>query len=217
MASGNNVTKWLDPAVFGEASTVSQVVAGSSAGGGSSSDSTQQLAQQFQQLQSVAQAETETVQANTQAINQNTTQMGQGTGGSSALSTAGSTIESALGLGTGLSPLISGVANLFSGIFGGGGQQSVPSAFLMPPAVNVNAGINEAAPTQPFAVDYAAGGQPRQATSGASNSGSGAAQITVQVQAMDSQSFLDHSDDIAQAVRQAMLQSSVLNDVIREV
>jgi len=42
-------------------------------------------------------------------------------------------------------------------------------------------------------------------------------QITVQVQAMDSQSFLDHSGDIALAVRQAMLQSSVLNDVIREV
>jgi hypothetical protein len=217
MASGN-VTKLLDPAVFGEASTVSQVVAGSNAGGGSSSDSTQQLAQQFQQLQSVAQSETETVQANTQAINQNTTQMGQGTGGASTLSSAGSTIESALGLGTGLSPLISGVANLFSGLFGGGGdQQSVPSAFLMPPAVNVNAGINEAAPTQPFAVDYAAGGQPRGATAGASNSGSGSTQITVQVQAMDSQSFLDHSDDIAQAVRQAMLQSSVLNDVIREV
>jgi hypothetical protein len=38
----------------------------------------------------------------------------------------------------------------------------------------------------------------------------------VQVQAMDSQSFLDHSSDIAQAVRQAMLQSSVLNDVVRE-
>ena len=42
-------------------------------------------------------------------------------------------------------------------------------------------------------------------------------QITVQVQAMDSQSFLDHSSDIALAVRQAMLQSSVLNDVIRGV
>ena len=42
------------------------------------------------------------------------------------------------------------------------------------------------------------------------------AQITVQVQAMDSQSFLDHSADIAMAVRQAMLESSVLNDVIRE-
>ena len=42
-------------------------------------------------------------------------------------------------------------------------------------------------------------------------------QITVQVQALDSQSFLDHSHDIAQAVRQAMLETSVLNDVIREV
>ena len=51
----------------------------------------------------------------------------------------------------------------------------------------------------------------------AAGSGGGSTQITVQVQAMDSQSFLDHSDDIAQAVRQAMLQSSVLNDVIREV
>ena len=39
-------------------------------------------------------------------------------------------------------------------------------------------------------------------------------QITVQVQAMDSQSFLDHSDDIAQAVRQAMLNMSSLNDVV---
>ena len=103
---------------------------------------------------------------------------------------------------------------LFGGLFGGGGGQgSVPTTFLMPPSVNVNAGINEAAPTQPFAVDYAAGGQPRAATAGSGGSG----QITVQVQAMDSQSFLGHSDDIAQAVRQAMLQSSVLNDVIREV
>ena len=45
---------------------------------------------------------------------------------------------------------------------------------------------------------------------------SNSTQITVQVQAMDSQSFLDHSNDIALAVRQAMLESSVLNDVIRE-
>jgi hypothetical protein len=39
----------------------------------------------------------------------------------------------------------------------------------------------------------------------------------VQVQALDSQSFLDHSDDIAAAVRQAMLTSTTLNDVIRSV
>jgi hypothetical protein len=34
---------------------------------------------------------------------------------------------------------------------------------------------------------------------------------------MDSQSFLDHSDDIAMAVKQAILNSSSLNDVIAEL
>jgi hypothetical protein len=33
---------------------------------------------------------------------------------------------------------------------------------------------------------------------------------------MDSRSFMDHSDEIAMAVRQAMLESGVLNDVVRE-
>jgi hypothetical protein len=107
--------------------------------------------------------------------------------------------------------------------------------------VGVNAGVSEGAPTQAFGLEYTSGGQPRAAastlnspaggtglsnpvsnptTSPASNQASApasATQITVQVQAMDSQSFLDHSNDIALAVRQAMLQSSVLNDVIREV
>ena len=54
-------------------------------------------------------------------------------------------------------------------------------------------------------------GLPRSAGSGESGT---AQQITVQVQAMDSQSFLDHSDDIAQAVRQAMLNMNSINDVI---
>ena len=59
------------------------------------------------------------------------------------------------------------------------------------------------------------GGLPRPVP--ATSASASTTQITVQVQAMDSQSFLDHSDDIALAVRQAMLQSTVLNDVIREV
>jgi hypothetical protein len=53
---------------------------------------------------------------------------------------------------------------------------------------------------------------------GGNNGGGGAAtQITVQVQAMDSRSFLDHSEEIAQAVRQAMLNSHGINDVITEL
>ncbi len=45
----------------------------------------------------------------------------------------------------------------------------------------------------------------------------GAAQITVNVQAMDSQSFLDHSNEIAQAVRAAMLNSNSINDVVNNL
>jgi hypothetical protein len=48
-------------------------------------------------------------------------------------------------------------------------------------------------------------------------SGAGAAQITVNVQAMDSQSFLDHSNEIAQAVRAAMLNSNSINDVVNNL
>lgn len=54
----------------------------------------------------------------------------------------------------------------------------------------------------------------------AAQASSGAAQgqsILVQVQAMDSQSFMDHSSDIAQAVRQAMLNMHSVNDVIAEL
>ena len=53
--------------------------------------------------------------------------------------------------------------------------------------------------------------------SSGTSSSSGNSQVTIQVQALDSQSFLDRSQDIALAVRQAMLQSTVLNDVIRGV
>jgi hypothetical protein len=201
----------LDPNVFGAPQTVGQVVAGALPAGssGASSDQLGQLATQLQQLQTVSQAETETILANTLAVTQNTTQLGQSNGPSTA-SKVGSTLESALGLGLGLSPLITGLL----GLFGGGGnnsQSQAPAAFVLPPSISVSAGAS-ATPTPAFGVDYTAGGQPRGATTSAS-----APQITVQVQAMDSQSFLDHSNDIAQAVRQAMLESSVLNDVIREV
>ena len=44
-----------------------------------------------------------------------------------------------------------------------------------------------------------------------------APQIVVNVQAMDSRSFLDHSGEIAQAVREAMLNMHALNDVVSEL
>jgi hypothetical protein len=208
----SNLTKNLITPVSGGAAaprTVNEVVSASmpgSAGGSGVADQFTRLAEQFQQLQTVSQAQTESVQANTQAVAQNTTQLGQT--GTSTAGRVGSALESTLGLGTGLSPLITGLMSLF-----GGGRSSQPAEltkFSLPPSISVNAGVSEASPTQAFGVDYAAGGQARPATSSAP----AAPQITVQVQALDSQSFMDRSQDIAMAVRQAMLESSVLNDVI---
>lgn len=189
---------------------------GSSAGSNSGlTDQLTQLTQQLQQLQTVNQAAVTAEQANTQAISLNSTT--KTSGGSSTGSTVGGTIESVLGLGSGLSPLITGLLSLFGG-GGGSGTQAPLANLILPPSASVNAGISEAASTQSFGVNYGQGGQPRPNSQGPNSQSSSAApatQITVQVQALDSQSFLDHSNDIAMAVRQAMLESNVLNDVIQ--
>jgi hypothetical protein len=218
--SKNSSQTLLDPALFGTPQTVQSVLgeaslASGGAGDGASSQVSEtltQLNQQLLQLQTAGEAQTQATTNNTQAVDQNTTQQTQ-SGGSTAGGIAQS-LSSAIGIGSALSPLISGIVSLF----GGGGGSSEPAAltqYIPPNKVNINAGVSDSAPGQTFGVDYAQGGQPRPVDSGAATSAP--TQITVQVQAMDSQSFLDHSNDIAMAVRQAMLESSVLNDVIREV
>jgi hypothetical protein len=69
--------------------------------------------------------------------------------------------------------------------------------------------------TQGSAATAPGGGGNTGSTGGTGSSP--APQITVNVQAMDAQSFLDHSNDIAQAVRQAMLNLSSINDVVNEL
>jgi hypothetical protein len=185
-----------------------------SSGSGTPNDAssalTQQLTtitQQLQQLQSINQTQVETLVANTQAVAQNST--AKGSSGESTVTKVGSTLENIFGLG--LSPLVSGLVSLF-----GGGSSSQPAPlvpFVAPPSVHVNAGISASSSSGAFAVETADGGLPRPVPAASAPT----TQITVQVQAMDSRSFLDHSDDIAMAVRQAMLTSTTLNDVIREV
>jgi hypothetical protein len=219
MPNSNDNSKALLPsALFGTSGTVQSVLgeanlasSGTAAAASSQvSETLNQLNQQLLQLQTVGQAQTQATTDNTQAVAQNTTQQSQG--GRSTLSTVGETLSSTFGIGSALSPLISGIVSLF-----GGGSSSQPAAltqYIPPNKVNVSAGISTSDPGQAFGVDSAQGGQPRPLNSVAQ---SNSTQITVQVQALDSQSFLDHSNDIALAVRQAMLESSVLNDVIREV
>ncbi len=185
-----------------------------SSGGGlaqnSNSGVTEQLTSlttQIGSLTSVQQSQISALQDNTQAIGQNTTSK------SSSGSSVGNTIESAASsfLGGGLSslsPLITGILSLF-----GGGSQTVAttSPFKLTAPVQSQAGVTANAPGQVAPVSYSDSGQPRAQSAG------GSPQVTIQVNAMDSQSFLDHSDDIAMAVKHAILSSSSLNDAISDL
>lgn len=182
-------------ALFGKSASMQE----SSAAG----DPLLQVAQQIQRLYATNETLIEATKASTQVAKQSSA----ASGGESVLGTIGKSLQLVFGAGLGLSPLISGIASLF----GGGGETSELAPvvkFALPRAVQVQAGIQESSPTTAFGVDYGQGGVARPVTQGP--------QITVQVHALDSQSFLDRSHDIALAVRRAMLESSVLSDVIRE-
>src|SRR5580698_3382290 len=143
-------------------------------GGSGASDQLSQLVEQLQQFQSVSQTETETVLANTEAVTQNTAQLG--TSGPSTASKVGSTLEDTLGIGLGLSPLITGLLSLFDG-GGGSSQAAAPMPFALPPSVAVNAGVAEPASTS--------GGVSAQPAALPQSPQASGTQITVQVQAMD--------------------------------
>jgi len=134
--------------------------------------------------------------------------------------------------GLGVMPLISGVA----GLFGGGTPAPPPLVkYAMPRSIQVTAANSTEGGSFQFA-DHGQDGTVRSYNeiSGGSNPASGgstslwpaagqnagggpASQVVVNIQAMDSRSFLDHSQEIAQAVRDAMLNMHALNDVVSEL
>jgi len=131
--------------------------------------------------------------------------------------TLGSVASTVLKSGFGLAPLIGGLVNLFSG---GGDETPAPLVkYALPPAIDFQAAQSNGRVTD---LDYDQAGMARtsaeRAGGSASINGSGAAaQITVNVQAMDARSFLDRSSDIALAVRDAMLNLNAINDVVNEL
>jgi hypothetical protein len=154
------------------------------------------ITQQLDLLRIVQQAQADAVAENTKALSQ-----------SSAASKVGDVAKSAatsfLG-GFGLSPIVSGLLKLFGG---GGGDSAAPAPlvkYAAPASMQVSAGLSNGQLTE---AGYGAGDRVRAL----------APNVTVQVQAMDTQSFLDRSDDIARAVRQAMLESHAINDVVAEL
>jgi hypothetical protein len=130
--------------------------------------------------------------------------------------TAGGIAKSALGTwagGLSLSPLLSGLL----GLLGRANTEAVTptlTRYEAPPVQHFEGASSLNAMGGLTAVDYGAGGLPRVAPSASTKP---TPQVTVQVQAIDSRSFLDHSDEIARAVRQAILNSHALNDVVNEI
>jgi hypothetical protein len=148
---------------------------------------------------------------------------GSGGGGTNILSLA----SSALGGGLGIIPLVTGLM----GLFGGSSEPPPLEKYIMPDQLWLS-GADTANGIQN--ADFDQFGMPRlysDATSGTSQppgsslttpstsggSSTASAPINVTIQALDSQSFLDRSSDIAQAVRHAMLQSSSINDVVNDL
>jgi hypothetical protein len=151
-------------------------------------------------------------------VNQHTTAQPAATVASRVtnVNTGGSAVESVLktlGMATGIGPLATGLMTLFGSK---STEEPVPTAAFEPPApIAVEAGLTS---DRQFArTSYGADGVPRAATSGGNTSAGAVPPIQINVQAMDSRSFLDHSDDIARAVREAMLHSHALNDVVSEL
>jgi hypothetical protein len=161
----------------------------------------------------------------------------QSTGGT------GATIESALTTfmegGLGIVPLVSGLMGLF-----GGGSTAPPKLekYEQPSSIDF---VSADTPSGLAAADYDQLGMPRLAETAlptstvtssspasspgigdsstpgnGANVGQGGAampQMTLNIQALDAQSILDRSSDIAQAVRSAMLNMSSINDVIGDL
>jgi hypothetical protein len=127
----------------------------------------------------------------------------------------GDTLESVgldvLKSGFGIIPIVGSLLGLF-----GGGSDPLPTLtkYQMPASIDYTAaevnGQIVGGDSNQTGGDRSFGGSPSSVATAATG-------ITVNVQAMDSQSFLDHSADIAAAVRDAMLNLNSINDVVNEL
>jgi hypothetical protein len=163
------------------------------------------LSSEMELLRRATSQQTESLLGNTQALMDSLTSRVSGTAGAAGAS-SGNILTGLVGSMFGLSPIISGVISLL-----GAGKHDTPAPlvdFALPSAIKQDIGVQ---PGNSFApLTYGDSGVAKSAPVAASQP----TQINVQVQAMDSRSFMDRSDDIARAVKEAMLHSHSLNDVV---
>jgi len=171
----------------------------------------QAMSSQVETWRRASQAGTEVIRENTEAVLINTAAQVSGGLSGRAAEVARGTLG-AVSAGLTLSPLLSGLIGLFRR--NKTEQPQLPVDYVKPDALRfVGVAPSEAGGTF-SAIDYGTRDVPRVmpwSTQGPVTN------VTVQVRAMDSRSFLEHSDEIARAVREAMLNSHALNDVVSEL
>jgi hypothetical protein len=184
------------------------VAGGVSGSAGDLSTSLSRAGTEIAQLRASYQQQVDLIKANTQALQSNTA----GQGSHSAISSVGSALSGVFGGALGfLSPIISGITQLF----GGGGSQPVTlPTYTAPPPVSIGGILHSSGTTEAPAPSTNA---PAAQTAQTSGSATYSPQITVHVNAMDSQSFMDRSGDIANAVREAMLNNHPINGVVADL
>lgn len=136
----------------------------------------------------------------------------ESTSGSKSV-TGASVATTVLESGLGLIPLIGGLI----GLFDGGSRAPTLEKYGMPPSLNFQADDTAGTLTN---VNYDAMGMPRDtggATEASASPPVASAQTAAGAPAVNSQWFLDHSADIAAAVRYAMLNLNSINDVVNEL
>jgi hypothetical protein len=169
-------------------------------------ESMSRLTQGMEQLRISTQTQADSVNANTDALAQNTASQANKSGGTAA-STVGR-ILSPVWKATGIGAIVSELSSLFRG--GGDAQAASLTPYVAPAPIRYEATLSGAGNS----------GGTESATAERNGNGLRAAvapTVQVNVQAIDSRSFLDHSDAIASAVRDAMLRSHSLNDVVNEI
>jgi hypothetical protein len=163
-------------------------------------------------LTTVSREHSEALAQNTTALLQGATNSAGGGGAESKWRDAASSVAGQLTRGN---PILPSLLKLFGGNSGGGEAVPPLTRYVRPEAIRLEAALDAEHGGLIVPIDYDAQGQARAIRStGSSMTGS---PVVVNVQAMDARSFLDHSAEIARAVREAMLHSHPINDVMSEL
>ena len=199
----------------GNTADVPSVVSGLLPNSGTSlQEALQSVSKELESLTAASAAQLEAVGSNTEAVLGNTAAQSSG-GLKGAASSIGKAASSFLSGGLGMIPIVAAVRSLFGG---SESETATPVKYTAPAPIQIETSgkLNWSSGSQngsDSSASYAGAGASEPAGNTAAAS---APQITIQVQAMDSRSFMDHSGDIARAVREAMLNMHSLNDVIND-